>query len=340
MDHVAIDLGSRESQICIRDAHGTIVKESRACTEKLGELVKKLPERSRVIVETSAEAFAVADIARECRHQVRVVPATLVKSLGVGARGIKTDRRDAQTLSEVSTRIDLPSVHVPSRASREVQALCGMREALVETRTKLINSVRGYLRTLLIRPRGAAIKTFAQRVRETFDKRDIELPRFVERQLESIEHLCEQIAEADREVATAAGEDPVCARLMTTPGIGPVTALRFVAAIDEVERFSGAHQVESYVGLTPGERSSGVRTWRTGITKAGRPKLRWALVQAGWAGRRSRHRHDPLFRWVDELEKRRGKMVAAVALARKLVGILYAIWRDGTVYDPSRAAQG
>ena len=69
---------------------------------------------SRVVLETCAEAFHVADLALSHAHEVRVVPATLVRSLGVGARGIKTDRRDAQVLSEVSCRIDLPSVHVPS----------------------------------------------------------------------------------------------------------------------------------------------------------------------------------------------------------------------------------
>jgi transposase len=78
---------------------------------------------------------------------VRVVPATLVRTLGVGARGVKTDRRDAQVLSEVSCRIELPSVHVPSTLARELKSVCGAREALVEMRTKLINNVRGWLRT-------------------------------------------------------------------------------------------------------------------------------------------------------------------------------------------------
>src|SRR6202022_3580330 len=100
----------------------------------------------RVVLETCSEAFAIADAAREEGHEVRVVPATLVRSLGVGARGIKTDRRDARALSEVSCRINLPSVHVPSVESRERKALCGMRECLVEARTKLINSVRGWAR--------------------------------------------------------------------------------------------------------------------------------------------------------------------------------------------------
>ena len=114
MNHVAIDLGKRTSQICTRSADGAVTKEGAFPTAGLGPLLKGWSP-SRFIVETCSEAFHVADLAQACGHEVRVVPATLVKSLGVGARGIKNDRRDAQVLSEVSTRIDLPSVHIPEQ---------------------------------------------------------------------------------------------------------------------------------------------------------------------------------------------------------------------------------
>ena len=118
---------------------------------------------------------------------------------------------------------------------------------------------------------------------------------------------------------------------MTVPGVGPVTAMRFVAAIDDVSRFGGAHSVESYLGLVPGEHSSSERQHRTGITKAGATKLRWALVQASWSARRCRP-HDPMVAWATQVELRRGRRVAMVALARKIAGILYALWRDGSTY--------
>jgi transposase len=155
MNHVAIDLGGRESQICIRGADGTILEEKRHATRSLDTLMTRWPP-SRVILETSAEAFRVADAAKAAGHEVRVVAATLVKTLGVGARGIKTDQRDARTLSEVSCRIDLPSVHIPTPASRELKSFCGAREEMVEVRTKLINNVRGWLRGQLWRIRSGA----------------------------------------------------------------------------------------------------------------------------------------------------------------------------------------
>lgn len=107
-----------------------------------------------------------------------MVPAMLVKTLGVGGRRTKTDRRDAQVLSEVSTRIDLPSVHVPSTWSREVKSECGMRDALVRARTQLINNVRGWMRGRGWRIRSRASATFTKRVGEIES-----LPAAVEAQL-------------------------------------------------------------------------------------------------------------------------------------------------------------
>ncbi len=335
MDHVAIDLGGRESQVCVRNPEGRIVEQVRLPTRGLQDFLSRRP-MSRVIVETCAEAFRVADEARALGHQVRVVPATLVRSLGVGARGVKTDRRDAQVLSETSCRIDLPSVHVPSATSREVKSMTGMREALVQARTMLVNTVRGWLRGQHARLRKGAVESFTVRVREAYPE-GTKLPSYVARQLVSIDELSVQIRAADREVSAQVEADPVCQRLMTVPGVGPISAARFRATVDEVERFANAHQVESYLGLTPGEDSSSERQRRTSITKAGSSRTRWTLVQAAWVLKRLRP-NDPMSRWALEVEKRRGKRIAIVALARKLAGVLYAIWRDGTTYDKTRGA--
>lgn len=122
---------------------------------------------------------------------------------------------------------------------------------------------------------------------------------------------------------------------MSVPGVGPVTSVRFAAAIDDVTRFPSAHAVESFLGLTPGENSSSERKQRTGITKAGPAAARGALVQAAWNLRRTRPLH-PISQWATKIEQRRGKFIATVAVARKLAGILFTLWRDGSTYDASR----
>ena len=337
MDNVAIDLGARKSQICVRNADGQIVDERRWDTCDLKRYLAERPA-SRVVVETSAEAFGVADAARALGHEVRVVAATLVKTLGVGARRTKTDQRDARTLSEVSCRVDLPSVHIPKTESRERKTFCGMRDALVGARTKVINTVRGWLRGKGRRLGKGSRATFTVRVRAACGT---ELPDYVERQLRVVEMLTVEIDAADEAVEQKAKVDEICRRLMTVPGVGPLTAIRFVAALDDVSRFETAHQVESYLGLVPGESSSSERQQKLSITKAGPTALRWVLVQAAWALRTRCRKPEaiPLQLWAHRVEQRRGKRTATIALARKLAGILYAIWRDGTVYDGSRGAK-
>jgi len=152
MQHIGVDLGGRQSQVCVRDAQGEIVWEEKLDTRSLKRFFQAQP-KSRIILETCSEAFRVADWVLECGHEVRVVPATLVRSLGVGARRTKNDRIDARILSEVSSRIDLPSVHIPAEVARERRTMCGMREQLIGTRTGLVNCVLGWKRTQLLKMR-------------------------------------------------------------------------------------------------------------------------------------------------------------------------------------------
>src|SRR3989442_15071051 len=137
-----------------------------------------------------------------------------------------------------------------------------------------------------------------------------------------------------------AQDDAVVQRLSTAPGVGPLTALSFVATLDEVERFDHAHQVESYRGLVPREWSSGEQQQRGKITKQGSGQMRALLVGAAWrilrrqgvVGSKLRH-------WAEHIAARRGKRIAVVALARRLAGMLYALWRDGSVDDEARVGQ-
>jgi transposase len=332
MQHIAIDLGGRKSQVCVRESGGTIVKEGAVETRKLPGYLSG-HAKSVVVMETCAEAFGIADAAKEAGHEVIVVPSSLVHALGVGARGIKTDLRDARALSEASCRMKLPSVHIPTRASRDLKTQLGMRSAKIQCRTKLINTVRGALRSYRVRPKTGDTSTFGKRAKTTF----LELgpiPPFIERQLEAIEALSQSIAQDDAALAQSAEQSEQCQRLMSVPGVGPIVSQHFVAALDGVDRFDDPHEVESYLGLTPGENSSSDRVRKTGITKAGQAQARWVLVQAAWRARQVAP-NDPMVLWSLEVEKRRGRPIAVIALARKMAGILFAIWKKGTTYNPA-----
>jgi transposase len=267
-----------------------------------------------------------------------VVAATLVRALGIGQRGLKNDERDARTLSEASCRIDLPSVHIPTVVSQEVKAICVSREALVRMRTLLVNRVRSYLRSRIGSRVRATPDTLPTRVRRALLDDPEGLPAHLERILVVLETLREQIAQADTELKVLARADDRMRRLMTVPGVGRVTAARFVAALDNVARFPNAASVASYLGLIPGENTTGFRAKRTRLTRAGAPQVRWALGQAAW----SLYLHrpaDPMVQWAKQVVARRGKQVAIMALARKLAHVLYALWKHETTYDPARGAR-
>lgn len=338
MQHVAIDLGSRDSQVCIRTADGTIVEEKKRPTRDLATWMKTWPP-SRVILETSSEAFRVADAAKAAGHEVRVVRSTLAKQLGIGERGIKTDIRDARTLSLLSCRTDVESVHIPTEQTRLLRSTIRSRELLVQSRTQLINHIKGWLRTQLWRVRSGAPETLADRVRGKASELQQELPAHLERVLVSLEALNLQVKAATKELHDIAKQTPACRLLMTIPGVGPVTAATFMAAIGDISRFAYSHRLESYLGLTPGENSSAQREHRTGITKAGSSSVRRTLIQAAWAVWR-RYPNDPMTRWATRIAERRGKPIAIVALARKLAGVMYAVWKHEVEYQASKAARG
>jgi len=140
---------------------------------------------------------------------------------------------------------------------------------LVAVRTALVNCVRGWTRTLLLKFPSGVTTTLTKRIRDAATKHPPGLPEYIERVLASIDAIQEQIRKADKGLEQLAAEDPVCQRLMSVPGVGVGTSMRFVAAIDDVARFPSAHAVQSYLGLTPGEHSSSDRRQCTGIPKAG-----------------------------------------------------------------------
>ena len=152
-----------------------------------------------------------------------------------------------------------------------------------------------------------------------------------------IEILDDELAAADDRFAAIAAGDPALMRLTTLPGIGPITASAFVAALDDAARFRGARQVTSYLGLVPVEYSSGERQRRGRILRSAHPHLQSLLVQAAWRMWKSSRADTAALRsWAQNIARRRGKKIATVALARRLARILFGMWRDQTEYQPAR----
>jgi hypothetical protein len=150
----------------------------------------------------------------------------------------------------------------------------------------------------------------------------------------AITQLTQLLNEVDLELERMAAEEPVILRLKTVPGVATIVASAFVSVIDDAKRFERAHQVEAYLGLVPSEHTSGKRRLGS-ITKQGNSYVRAMLVQAAWSIVRARQ-SSPLKTWTLAVQRRRGKHVAVVALARRLAGVLWAIWYEGTVFEAAR----
>lgn len=335
MEHVGIDLHKRESQICIETEQGEVIEQRiRTDRERLIAMFSSRP-RARILIEAMTESEWVARCLESLGHEVIVADPNFAPMYATRSRRVKTDRRDATTLANACRLGAYRPAHRTSEPQRRIRAELAIRESIVRTRTKWIALVGALLRREGLRVRSGNADQFVRRVTE------LEMPEHLRVEIEPLRrmltHLQSEIKAADQRVARIVAGDPVIQRLCTVPGVGPITATAFVCTIDTIERFHGAHQLESYLGLVPSERSSGEKQHRGQITKAGNTRLRYLLVEAAWSVLLSRRdATEDLRHWAQRIALRRGMKIAIVAMARRLAGILYAMWRDGTTFEPRR----
>jgi len=336
MTHVGIDLHKLGSQICVISETGEVLAETRVMTRRdaLEKALASWPG-SQVLVEACNESEWVARHLEGCGYAVVVADPNYTPMYGHRHPGYKTDRRDARALASASAQGLYRRAHRTSEARRVVRAELVTRDALVRTRSRYISVIRSRLRAEGWRLRSGDAASFVARVGEL--ALEPELLAHLQPLLQVMALVNQAIATADRALERQAQADPVVQRLRSLPQVGPITALAFVAALDDVRRFRNAHQVESYLGLVPRERSSGAHQVRGRITKTGDKRVRWLLVECAWGIQRSPRASVALLQqWTARVGTRRGRTVAAVALARRLAGILYAMWRDDLPYDPKK----
>jgi transposase len=335
MVYGAIDLHARFSQIRIVDEAGTVLSDQRVPTSR-ERLVAVFSGHGamRLLVEASTESEWVAQALEAAGHEVIVADPNYGPMYGSLRRRVKTDKRDVAALAEAVRRGWYRPAHRVSRTQRTVRQRLSIRRQLVRVRSGLIAKLRAVLRQEGLRlPRGTS-RTVPDRVE------GLTLPAGLQEVLspliDALSALGPILAAQDRALVQHAATDAVVERLQTVPGVGPIVALTFRAALDRVDRFPSAAHASSSVGLVPREDSSAERQHRGHITKLGSTEARSMLIQAAWSCWRSRTvRTTRLRAWADALAARRGKRIAVVALARRLSRILFAIWRDETTFrDP------
>ena len=280
--------------------------------------------RMRVVLESGASSHWVAEAVEQLGHEVIVVDPRRTSAVAVAGGCKKTDALDASTLAWLSSKDALVPSYRSSPAMREWRRLLTTRQRMVHSRGDLVRTVRSALAAqgIVLPVRRSA--TFVTRVREVPDA----LP--LANLLQLIEAFDEQIALANREVLRRADADPVVQRLMTVDGVGPLVASAFRVVIEDARRFRSGRELAAYVGLTPSVHNSGGRERLGSITKRGDKMLRTLLVEAAHVLLSRTRKPSSLQAWGRELRSRIGTNKAAVALARKLCAVLWAMWTRET----------
>ncbi len=332
---VGVDLGDKRSQVCVLDAEGQIVDEGSVVTSKAGfELRFKSMPASRVVLETGTHANWIHDLVKQFGHEVIVANARKVRAISANER--KSDKVDARMLAKLG-RLDvtlLEAVSVRPEQVRQDLTLLRARDALVKARTELVNSVRGLCKAL-----GHRLKKCSAGALHNLSLDPVLQPA-IEPMLRSLEQLTKTIRGYDRQIVLLSKTRyPQTKLLRQVKGVGPLSALYFVLMIGDTARFKDARNVGAYFGLVPRRDQSGGHDPQLRIDKTGDRMGRTLMVQC------SHHILGPfgvdsdLRRFGLKLAERGGKNAkkrAVVATARKLSVLLFALLRNGEVYEPLR----
>lgn len=339
---VGFDLGKRKSQLCVQDAEGTVLAEVRLNTTR-DDILAALTRYpgARVLLEASTSAEWVARLLESSGFSVVVADPRFSLMYAQRDKKVKTDRRDARALADALRLKAFRPAHRKSDLARRLQGRLIVRSQLVGMRSKMVNLVRSMCeREGVILPRCDA-SAFAKMI--DGEQMDPVLFELVGPAVHQIISLTAAVKAADEELSAIAKSHPAAKLLQTVRGVGPVTSLAFVATVDDPARFKSARELTSYIGLVPGEHSSGDTKRRPGaITKTGDPLLRTYLYEAAVAMAKRTAPESHLKSWFTKLASRsnaRGtKPRARVALARRLARIMFAMWRDNTTFNASRTA--
>jgi len=308
---------------------GEIAERRLTHREEAEQFYGTLKQRSlhvRVGMEASGHAGWFERLLRELQFELWIGDAAEVRSKRV--RKQKTDRQDAQLLLRLMAEDRFPRIWVADAENRDLRQLLWHRHRLVQMRTRVMNQLH-----VVALNEGLRRKKALWRAAGRNELESLVLAPWASRRRQDLLDLFDQLTPKIQELTQALEEEvekrPVTRRLMTHPGVGPLTALAFELVIGNPERFHCGKQIASYVGLVPSEESSGDRRRLGHISKQGNALLRYLLVEAAQVTVRSQPQWRSKF---FHLAMRRGRKIAKVAMARKLAVHLYWMWRQGCDY--------
>jgi len=330
MTHVGVDLHERFCYMTALDATGRKLKAG-AVNNRPAELrgwLRGLPGPVEVAVEACSFWPAFQEAIADQVQRICLVHPQRVKA--IASARLKNDRVDSATLAHLLRCDLLPEAWMADAATRERRQQVRLRISLGQHRAALKNQVHAILHQH--GKHAPVTDTFGRRGRQWLGK--LTLPPVAREALDSYVELIEQVGQhiqrQEQQLKKMAGEDRRAQWLTSIPGVGAYSAMVILSEIGELQRFRDKKALFSYAGLVPAVRESAGHKSHGGISRCGSPRLRWVMVEAAHTALRC----SPAARgYFERLRRRKHAHVARVALARKLLGAVFAMLRDGECFD-------
>lgn len=344
MDYYAgLDVSLEETSICVVDDTGRIVKEARAVSEP-DALAAALNQLDLPLERIGLEACSLTAWLHDGLRK-KGLPTICIETRQANAAmkmmPNKTDRNDARALAQIMRTGWFRQVHVKSRQCRLWRSLLVARRTILNEMRSIENVARAILREAGLKLGTPGRAVFAARVRELASD-DPQVMPLVDPLLMVLTAMLTALARLTKQVMDLVKKEAVCRRLMSVPGVGPITALAFRATIDRPDRFSRSRDVGAHLGLTPARYQSGETDIQGKISRCGDELARTALYEAAHTLLVRSKKWSCLRAWGMNVARHRGMARARVAVARKLAVILHRMWSDGAEFcwgkEPAKGA--
>jgi transposase len=336
---VGLDVSQKTTAICVVDSAGKTIWRG-VCASVPDQIEAKVRrhagDNARVGVETGAMTPWLVHELRGRGLEVICLDARHARA-ALKMQINKTDQNDAEGLAQIVRTGWYRSVHVKSLDAHRARALLGARAQLVGMTTRVSNHIRGILKTFGVLPGGVRGIRFDRRVEaQIVERPDLEV--IIAPMLATWRQLRQQIAAFDKIIRALVCKNPQCRLLMSVPGIGPLTVLAYVSAVEDPARFGNSRAVGAHLGLTPRQYQSGEINRSGRISRCGDGLARTMMYEAAVVILTRVKRPSSLKDWALAIAHRSGFGKARVALARKLSVILHTIWRSGEPFRWSSSA--
>ena len=330
---VGIDLAKEVFQINGVDSQGKTVLRRKLRRSEMMKFFKELPA-CLIGLEACASSHHWARRLSELGHTVKLIAPQFVKP---NVKGNKNDANDAEAICEAVGRPNMRFVPIKTVEQQNIQALHRIRSELVRQRTAKVNQIRGLLGEYgIVARQGVAVlrKALPEILEDGENGLMSDFRALLAGLREDLVYLDERVATLDQTINALAHSHAEARRLLKLRGVGPITATALIASLGDGHLFQRGREASAWVGLVPGQHSSGGKDRLLGISKRGDAYLRTLLIHgARSAIRAAKGKDDSLSRWVQNLCSRRNKNIAAVALANKTMRMAWAILKSGADYQ-------